>query len=71
MYLIWFIRKNIMVIIILFVPFLINLYIILKCLSYWRHVIIGFLLLAIGTFVSLLKPSRGEKAVHEIKREAG
>lgn len=58
--LLWFRRKDILIMAILFVPFLIKLYIMAKRLAYWRFVILGFLLLAAGTIASLLKrPTRG------------
>jgi hypothetical protein len=57
--LLWFRRKDIVVMAILCVPFLIKLYIMAKRLANWRFVILGFLLLAAGTVTSLLKrPTR-------------
>ena len=57
--LLWFRRKDILVMAILCVPFLIKLYIMAKRLANWRFVILGFLLLAAGTVASLLKrPTR-------------
>lgn len=57
--LLWFRRKDILIMAILCVPFLIKLYIMAKRLANWRFVILGFLLLAAGTVASLLKrPTR-------------
>ncbi len=69
MCLIWFIRKNIPVIVILLAPFLINLYIIAKYLSYWRHVILGFLLLAAGALASLFKCLKTATKIQENERQ--
>jgi len=63
--LLWFRRKDILVMAILCVPFLIKLYIIAKCLAYWRLVILGFLLLAAGTVASLLKRSTRDQVGQE------
>jgi len=63
--LLWFRRKDILVMAILCVPFLIKLYIIAKCLAYWRLVILGFLLLAAGTVASLLKRSTRDRVGQE------
>lgn len=59
MVLLWFRRKDILIIAILLVPFLIKLYIMAKRLAHWRFVLLGFLLLAAGTVASMLKrPTR-------------
>ena len=57
----WFRTKDILVISILLVPSLVRLYILAKRLAYWRFVILSFLLLGAGTFVSLLKRPRNDK----------
>lgn len=57
--LLWFIRKDILAMVILCAPFLTKIYMLAKRLANWRFVILGFLLLAAGTVVSLLKrPAR-------------
>ena len=58
--LLWFRRKDIPAIAILCVPLFIRLYMLAKYIAYWRIVILGFLLLGVGTIASLLKrPARG------------
>jgi hypothetical protein len=52
----WFKYKDAALIAILSVPFLIKLYVVTRCLGYWRAVILGFLLLAAGALASLRKP---------------
>jgi len=51
----WYRAKDFIVASILWAPILIKLYIASRNLAYWRAVILGFLLLAAGTFASLLK----------------
>jgi general stress protein CsbA len=58
--LLWFIRKNILVMAILFAPFLVKLYVMAKYLAYWRLVILGFVLLAAGAVASLFKRPSGK-----------
>jgi hypothetical protein len=59
MVLLWFRKKDILNMAILFIPFLIKVYIMAKRLAHWRFVLIGFLLLAAGTIASLFKrPTR-------------
>jgi hypothetical protein len=57
----WFRTRDILVISILLVPSLVRLYILAKRLAYWRFVILSFLLLGAGTFISLLKRPRNNK----------
>ncbi|MHC4489549.1 MAG: hypothetical protein ACYSW7_10305, partial [Planctomycetota bacterium] len=59
----WFRTRDILVISILWIPSLVRLYILAKRIAYWRFVILSFLLLGAGTFVSLLKrPKRYSSA---------
>ena len=51
----WIRTRDVLLISILWVPFLIRIYILSKRIAYWRAVIVGFLLLGAGTIVSLLK----------------
>jgi hypothetical protein len=59
--LMWLRTKEIVGITILCMPFLIRLYILAKYLAQWRLVILGFMLLGIGTIVSLFKSSKENK----------
>ncbi len=56
----WLRTRDFLVISILLVPSLVRLYILAKRLAYWRFVILSFLLLGAGTFVSLLKRPRND-----------
>jgi hypothetical protein len=51
----WLRTRDAMVTSILWVPFGIRLYMLAKYIGHWRSVILGFLVLAAGAFVSLLK----------------
>jgi hypothetical protein len=56
----WYRARDTRVRIILSIPYLMRLYIVAKQIAYWRFVILGFLLLGVGTIVSLLKhPKKG------------
>jgi hypothetical protein len=57
----WYRTRDILVMSILLVPSLVRLYILAKRLAYWRFVILSFLLLGAGTFVSLLKRPKNDK----------
>ena len=57
----WFRTRDMLVISILLVPSLVRLYILAKRLAYWRFVILSFLLLGAGTFVSLLKRPKNDR----------
>lgn len=59
----WFRKKDVLVIIILCVPFFIRLYIIAKQIAHWRFVILGFITLGIGTVVSLLKRPKNSRNI--------
>ena len=63
--LLWFRRKDILLMAILSLPFLIKLYIMAKRLANWRFVILGFLLLATGTVASLLKRPKNNQLDQE------
>ncbi|MFH1369924.1 MAG: hypothetical protein ABII09_01350 [Planctomycetota bacterium] len=51
----WFRLKDVLIILLLWMPSLVRLYILAKRLAQWRYVIVGFVLLAVGTVVSLFK----------------
>jgi len=62
----WFRTREILVASILWVPFGTRLYMLAKQIAYWRLVILGFLVLAAGAFVSLLKrPGKKRSAPDE------
>jgi hypothetical protein len=66
----WFRTRDLLVISILIVPLLARLFIISKQIAYWRFVILGFLLLGAGTFMSLLKhSSKNEIGVEEPEKD--
>ncbi|MHC4529316.1 MAG: hypothetical protein ACYS29_15685 [Planctomycetota bacterium] len=54
----WWRTRDPVAIGILWVPFFIRLYMLAKRIAHWRFVILGFLVLGAGTFVSLLKRPR-------------
>ncbi|MBN1765601.1 MAG: hypothetical protein JW860_10115 [Sedimentisphaerales bacterium] len=51
----WLRVRDIVAIIILWAPYLVRLFLLSKRISHWRFVILGFILLAVGTVVSLRK----------------
>jgi len=55
--LLWLRTKEMAAIVILCVPFFIRLYILARYIAHWRYVILGFILLGVGTVVSLMKRS--------------
>jgi len=57
----WLRTRDFLVISILWIPSLVRLYILAKRIAYWRFVILSFLLLGAGTFVSLLKRPKNDK----------
>lgn len=69
--LLWFRRKDILNMAILFVPFLIKVYIMAKRLAHWRLVLLGFLLLAAGTVASLLKHMTRDRICPEKPEKRG
>ena len=66
--LLWY-RRNIVAILILCVPFFIRLYMVAKQIAHWRLVILSFLLLGIGTVVSLLKHPKRTRQDRENESE--
>jgi len=66
----WYRTRDILVISILLVPSLVRLYILAKRLAYWRFVILSFLVLGAGTFVSLLKRPKNDKISKEERDES-
>ena len=56
----WYRVRDKIVLLVLSIPYLMRLYVVAKQLAYWRFVILGFLLLGIGTIVSLLKRPKKE-----------
>jgi hypothetical protein len=58
----WLRIKDIPAILILCVPYLTRLYMAAKQFANWRFVILGFLLLGVGTIVSLFKRPKAERA---------
>jgi hypothetical protein len=68
----WWRTRDPVAIGILYVPFFIRLYILTKRIAHWRFVILGFLVLGAGTFVSLLKrPRRGCKDKPQLITKCG
>jgi len=65
----WFRTRDILVIFILWMPFLVRLYIVAKRIAYWRFVIVGFLLLGAGTIASLFKHRIRDRVGPETHRE--
>jgi hypothetical protein len=61
----WFRTSDVLIISILWVPFLIRIYIAAKQFAYWRAVIVGFLLLGAGAIASLLKRRMRDRANHQ------
>lgn len=57
----WFRTKDLLVISILAIPFFIRGYVLTKVLANWRYIILGFMALLTGAFVSLFKRSVQEK----------
>lgn len=66
----WFRTRDILVIFILWMPFLVRLYIVAKRIAYWRCVIVGFLLLGAGTITSLFKRRIRDRVGTETHRES-
>jgi hypothetical protein len=65
----WIRTRDTLVVSILCLPFLIRIYALAKRIAYWRFVILGFLVLAAATVVSLLKrPSGGRTGRQERER---
>ncbi|MCE5339604.1 MAG: hypothetical protein LLF92_00565 [Planctomycetaceae bacterium] len=54
---VWIRTKDSLIIPILLMPFLFRLYMYAKGIGYWRQVIVGFLMLGVGTVISLFKNS--------------
>jgi len=55
----WFRTRDVFIMLIPWGPYLIRLYVAASQIAYWRFVIIGFMLLGVGTAVSLFKRSAG------------
>lgn len=61
----WFRTKDILAILILWVPSFTRLYILARNIAYWRFVILGFLMLGAGAVISLLKRPTRNRANQE------
>jgi hypothetical protein len=66
----WLRTRDPMVVSILWVPLGIRLYVLAKQMGHWRSVILGFLVLAAGAFVSLLKRSGRNRTVPQDDEES-
>jgi hypothetical protein len=58
----WLRIRDVLVVSILWAPFVIRIYTVTKQIAYWRSVIVGFLLLGAGAAASILKMRLKERS---------